>query len=88
MSSHSRGLERTQIFMGGDGIHEFCSNEQMKTVQLTKGVLNLNQLTGDTHLKKNYMHPYAHGGKLTICNTWALYAKKAALKRQKQNKIK
>ena len=49
MSSHSRGLERTQIFMGGDGIHEFCSNEQMKTVQLTKGVLNLNQLTGNTH---------------------------------------
>ena len=75
--------------MGGDGIHEFCSNGQMKTVQLTKGVLNHDLSIGDIHFfKKIYMHPYAHGGKLTICNTWTLYAKKAALKRQKQNKIK
>ena len=62
MSSHSRGLETTQIFMGGDGIHEFCSNGQMKTVQLTKGVLNHDLSIGDIHFfKKIYMHPYAHG---------------------------
>ena len=89
MSSLSKGLETAQMFMGGDGIHDFWPNGQMKTVQLTKVVLNLKLLAGDMHfLKKFTCTPMLMTTKLTISNTWKLYAKKGALKSQEQNKIK
>ena len=57
MSSHSRGVETIQLFMAGDGIHDFCPKGQMKTVHLTRRGAESQPLSRRYTCKNIYMHP-------------------------------